>query len=733
MSPYISYEFQMNDAEGDGSGAYVPYVTVQRLTNEFMYYAAGIEGNGTDPNSGGVLINEANIKDLYLLEANVKLNMRNSCLPTSTYAAKKLLGIIASGSVNALDNSTYLLPDIPYEQDLYHTDGPSYTTYKFPLKLYIDRFLPKASLLSTWYYTKDGDLAEDPAIDKESDVLTSGEFNINGLMNDIKGIYNYYCLEGESTTSEQVDAVTYDNDGVVRRDPSTGEPLLESKTIEYATTDESTFIYFGQAVVESNKFGVFEKYVPTGPSAKTPYGTVTSHDDKTIVPIVQSLLFEDATFLDNFVMSFTIEYKRDEWVPWKSSMRISERDWLDGAFNYDESTKIVKASDSRRNWLNANGYDADTWIDGVKVEEHKIINGYHVLKGLIRLEEVTITKQEDVSYNIEQVSQDSATKKFYDEVIRNGAEKDIYNVLSELVEAEKGGQGRPEQDFVNYEYIIQTIYMQNGEEYTFQIPEVRDYEQEIAFYNFTILNDPDALKAALNGCIDNAVAAFASSDPTLGGLFDPYAGVPKDARDVTVTYNGISDGPEYKTAKDYAAEGNVFGIYDIEEEKIAATLEIRQRKMPVMLITSGETWAKSMVYDNEIVNNPFVEYNYRYVVPHSYFSFGLRVFKIDEKPNYRVELYEKYFSKPQNDIEAAIKEADIITMIVRWEKLGEAGNDSAYVFIRDLYKLVMCIRDSGAILPTAYSELYVPETYWDFHEGVTQQAFWTERLVSFRS
>ena len=55
--------------------------------------------------------------------------------------------------------------------------------------------------------------------------------------------------------------------------------------------------------------------------------------------------------------------------------------------------------------------------------------------------------------------------------------------------------------------------------------------------------------------------------------------------------------------------------------------------------------------------------------------------------------------------------------------------------MRDLYKLVIYTRErfsgeDAQILDTAYTYLYVPDTIWEFREGISQEAYWTERLAA---
>lgn len=57
------------------------------------------------------------------------------------------------------------------------------------------------------------------------------------------------------------------------------------------------------------------------------------------------------------------------------------------------------------------------------------------------------------------------------------------------------------------------------------------------------------------------------------------------------------------------------------------------------------------------------------------------------------------------------------------------GNEVAYAYMRELYKLVLNIRDyGGTMLESAYSYFYIPSTISNFDDSTVQQVFWLERL-----
>ena len=59
----------------------------------------------------------------------------------------------------------------------------------------------------------------------------------------------------------------------------------------------------------------------------------------------------------------------------------------------------------------------------------------------------------------------------------------------------------------------------------------------------------------------------------------------------------------------------------------------------------------------------------------------------------------------------------------------EDGNEAAYAYMRELYKLTINIRDhGGTMLDSAYNYLYIPSAIGNFDDSTLQRIFWLERL-----
>ena len=170
------------------------------------------------------------------------------------------------------------------------------------------------------------------------------------------------------------------------------------------------------------------------------------------------------------------------------------------------------------------------------------------------------------------------------------------------------------------------------------------------------------------------------------------------------------------------------GVYVIEEKELQMRQNIHHKRMPVLLVKYCDTWAKSVTYQNDITQNPLDYRNYKYLIPRAKTSLGLHRTNLYEYASYRVDTYKDYFNKKDKDDKTAIKEADVLDMLVQWEEYGNNGNETTYAYMRDLYKLTLFIRESGSMLENAYTYLYIPYTISNFDDATTQKIFWLERL-----
>lgn len=820
MPPTLLYEFKTNPYEPEAKGSLVPYITVLKEQLKYYYYTVGgredFRGSKNDKN-GGVVINESNIDLVNLMEINNTLNAANPYLPKSTALSEHL---IQNPELNPLSNEdAWPVADTKLPQDLYFTNDYGSVTYKTALQIIIDRYLPKASLLTAWYYVKDTDLADPETQGRESADSThiQYKFNIDELMIDIKSIYNYYCWTnaGESYTDESIQAILYDSgDGTVVRLEGQGSPAeTYPSTQTIATTNNDTFIHFGQAGLETNRFGVFNLYEVDGSTTKpSAPQAITGDSEEVTIPVATEVLSEKAEFLDRFGLdasydyTYRYTYTQRTWVPpvygsaeggtgtevtiridnalhhhnfGSSTFRISARTCETCYRNYEEYNgwKIVSITPGR----NHDTYrlqDGESASGGGGTSGGKVLisPGYWHNETVEAIADATAflvvpyeATRDLVPRGYEDIPEsDKISKYIHAKVVMQGG----YNLVDdneELKAAEVYTIESQESELMNngYRYPERTGPSKDDPTKVAAEPLTYydEYWHEIPFFNFHAFSGdsmtPERVKELFNVEMSELSQTLSGSsgdgDKEFFKLFleivptmpepDPTDSMPETQtrRDFEfqeilsvnrVTINGFAtpdqdaryNYPSYTVVADQPDPYNA--IIDIDEYVLGLILDISQKRVATMIVTDVEAWAKSATYSIEIIQNSFDYTNYRYVVPHSYFSFGVRVFKIDENPSYRIEYYKAYFSKYE-EREPGIKEADVLTMMMKWEEFAKSGNDTAYAFMRDLYKLIMYIREAGdQILGTAYTYMYVPDTIWEFREGISQEAFWTERLAA---
>ena len=732
--PVISYEYKINSFEST-EGSLVPYVTVVRDDLKYHYYSTGDwEFSGKD-----AIITDANVGNVNLIKINYKLNANNGALPKSfDYVRRETLLNGSSESLITSNPDNWPKAEDNFAGELYFNDTYDSVTYKMSLQLLIDRYLPKANLLTSWFLLKDNDSASGDTTGKKP---ASGfenkenQFNIDMLMRDIKGIYNYYCWNGESRTTETVSTVKYnETTGVVERYTSgehSGEAIMESGEKWYATSNNKTFMSFKQVGLETNRYEKYKKYDPktTSASSKTimPQAPkeVTGDSELTTLPVITDLLSKSAHFLSKIDLKVNYSYKY-----------IYEY--------YDSGDNLLKSGET---WT-SDTEDAKDYISGDVTGEGTTFSDM-ILESVIKPAEAEMSGYKSSSRGVQ-------------------------------------------QNFVNYEYVFPTRTKGEGDNVTAEVPpsfyDSSYKDHDLAFYNFGVNSAAEGVfRTSIKTKIENmdtddvkdqvsiTVDKPSRFERTSG---DSYVWVDEQGFKNSSYASSAPENTEYEVRRivrssiyitsvecgditfdclnDYSdgLHNPYRAVFDVSETKIGMSLTILQKRMSVVLVNTAETWAKSATYVNAIDQETFDPFNEKYIIPHNGRNFGVTSFKITEKPKYRTEYYKDYFSKVKN-AEPGVKEADVLSMLMNWEEYGAKGIDSAYNFMRDLYKLILYTREKGKdfeitgqrpnffenpeafinwrnpyILKNAYTYLYVPETIWSFREGKTQEVFWIERLTA---
>ena len=740
VPPILTYEFHTNQYDSD-KGSLVPYITVIKEDREYDYYTVrGVGENGGrnkyDPNKGGayaqnpvnkdgVIIDESNIDDINLMTTYKDYNVHNYYLGSAPDTNEAPSGPgYKNSSANSQKGSTidakdnWPTSDNDPKNSLFYTGFAQKQTYKIPLQTLIDRYLPKAALLASWHFAKDNDYADKEIttghgeIDAKSKLLASSEgiFDVTELIKDIKEIYNYYCLNGEiknngktltindsALQSESVPSLTYDAYGSVVRNES-GEAVEGGQATRHYENDKSgnniTFLRFGQAGLETNRFGIYKFYVPGETVAGGPQGDkdVTHAEDDATVPIISDLISRSGEFLDT--MHFHVTYY----------FMVEDGKNPDGTIKY------------RYEYGRS---DKDYIKDGA---ESRTVEDY--INGAVELDsDGNVTLSQHTAEDLKKRSSNADFSQFIlHEVIKPAEVR--YQSDPATLAAMTNPISNDKKKLVNNEYIYpEEIYIPDGTDIIkakrIEFVNLNDYDYDVAFYDFSFFENLGKGETLLTKqvralCGEKEQEIIEHMDVPRGAIVDRF----------------WYDEPEYRQISSYPEPQNA--IYAITEETIALTMDIQHRRSPIMAVTKAYTWAKEIDYDIKLVQNSFDPDNYKHVIPHSRFARGLVEIDIKENSKYRTELYGKYFSHPNNDESQppALKENDVLNMMLNWEEAASKGLETGYVYIRDLYKMTMLLRENKKIHENAYDYMYVPEDIWGFNDGVTQSAFWTNILGS---
>ncbi len=487
--PLITYEYKLNAYQND-KGSLVPYINITRDDLTYHYYSTGEINNFK--NGSEIEITDENVDEVNFLKINYALNDNNGALPKSTdYALSKIKPSgVDVGSINYADDEYWPVAESEFEKELYYNDTYSATTYKISLQTLIDRFLPKANLLTSWFTLKGTDFADVSDTGKQRPTGTEGyagdAFGVGELMKDIKAIYNYYCWQGETIETESVQAVKYDevNGSVVRNESGEAEKEWVSKN--YASTNKNTFLSFGQVGLESNRYGKFKEYKPESELAngysKNLNGMpmaekwINGDEDKTIIPVINDLLSESAYILDS--IDFEIRFEYDRIITTYSG---------DQAIYNGTGTEEEKLAQF-------------TELLTTSEESGELANDIQYLSG-------DVTKDEDTGYLEVASATNAEPTSFSDYIYKNvilpaeksTAEDSFVKSYEKTVSTvgESGYRG-VQQNFLNYNYVYPTKTKEDSGKISAQLPPSfydNSYEKEgkdFAIYNFGIKPDDDS-------------------------------------------------------------------------------------------------------------------------------------------------------------------------------------------------------------------------------------------------
>lgn len=185
----------------DGQESLVPYLRIFRRATRYTYHYLVPEGSdirnwiegknndelalftedfynpSVDISSGDYRFGAIDASDLFTQMSTYKIN-------SSLNGRNKDLwrGSPAPGGGGPLSTKDIYGRD----EDFIEVGDIGSATYEIPFKVLVNKYLPKAQLLSSWYMLKD----------------SSDDGTVKKLLDEIQAIYNYYCLYGEKEGEE---------------------------------------------------------------------------------------------------------------------------------------------------------------------------------------------------------------------------------------------------------------------------------------------------------------------------------------------------------------------------------------------------------------------------------------------------------------------------------------------------------------------------------------------------
>lgn len=778
VMPRLIYEKAIHEYE-DEAISLMPYLVVVREDIELNYFLQGLTEdewkNEYSRNLEDVKVehleNAANRNELAPVEFSPILNRLNYNMPSSAYKEdlkeyqQEKLGKDNSGEVIANEDKEGILKADEadgYQSDsIYYIEQETDIVYKIPLKLLVNRYLPKSTLLTAWYMLKRDD--------------AEGKFEIDKMMEDIKEIYNAACYEKNSITvpeikvtkkindqgaivekftaedlaklpsnktirvaetksdSRTVDSVVYDKFGAIKRTES-GEMIKEPKKINYATSNYGTFIYFEQFGLETSRYENYKIYL--GPSGDNePFSGDEARPEEE-APSATYLTQKRVNFIQSMNMHLSnIRYKMksgDQIIEAEKPESVDVR--LKTAYSHAEEMQMQKAEEhkvelseklkSLYSFKNAKTSDGSNPIGGIEILQEE---PYNFMKAVVEKYESTEgdhTNEEKGGATLHFINKLYLLAEPYNyNKLMEEAGQDIVKIKQDKVE---GYRLAEDYRYYNQDDKMPHWYNITGEfgitqekfeeDYLAAFREIyglTDYEEEIKRMLLEALKEKgiDAEEIISYGTTDSEV------DYTYSGNSAPIYKDGKHNSDMEDSYTGNYQINYYWDA-----------VYTIEEKTLQMRQAIHHRRMPAVLVKYADSWAKSTEYNNYVLQNPLDYRNHWFLIPNSVTSLGLQKMQLNEKSSFRVDTFKDYYNKSNNG-DPGIKESDVLDMLVQWEDFANKGGDNTtYAYMRDLYKLTLFIRDTKQMYESAYSYLYIPSTISNYDDATLQKIFWLERL-----
>ena len=601
-----------------------------------------------------------------------------------------------------------VIQDYPKDQLFYTKSDAGSATYEIPFKVLADRFLPKATLLSSWYMLKDSAKNEEKA----------GE--IDELLDSIQDVYNAACLRFEETDEDITDTIF--NQYVASMTKDEKDTLLEKGLNKENYTNYQTFLVFDRIFIEMNTLGNWEIVDPNN------YKFTACTD--LVQAVVLNLNFDDGSIKLNVGAKNTEESEtlstlegedKKVAVNAKSSLKSFLQKKIDAILN-GEDTITISGVECKLYSYSGKYCEADArdvWSSGEKASDSSNNDGK--------------SKDNADSNNSAENNTDNSNSSSNN---ANGEGETAQTVT--VYNAQEHGNGYFKHE--NDDRLTQTGEGEN--------PNAWYYIRTVGEDSKKILIDTVALKDAIQAKLKKYVSNWNT----------------QKNEDEKLNNTGI------KFTANITLEDSVIGskpkdLFLYEDIAFAIIQQSTSKKMPAYFPKRANTWSRDIEYTNEVtIGGKFNPDSMSSLIPAgNQYAGGYQKMTITDNSWWRLDLFGNILRTTEDDEgkTGTVRENDVIMMLSEWEQLADEGEFAADTYVRDLYKMIEYLKktevsDSSQnddeeketeeaedtddeekptikknyLLPTSYEYINVPDEILYYDETTTDFSFWMEHLLA---
>lgn len=676
-----------------GETSLVPYMLIHRQWDKNVYrfydehpenrYNSVASLNATKGNPLYIYLN------IWALMANKELNSLNIAARFNAYQL--------DGDGAPLD----LYKEYP-EELWYATEPMGPTTYKIPFKVLVDRYLPKAVLLSAWYEAKDSAPADN------SD-------DIDDLLKDIKAIYSEACLKGEAH-----------DDGIA----TPGDPA----------SHKESFMHFERGVAEQS-VPTYRNWYSLSPAEQLfivtdldeiqPYkfpNTIefTGIAEKYDTEIINGK--EVRVLVDRQLVQLSFD-TRDKDNPEKRDTELL-RAYSLAYFSFD--LEDVENQDYPKTAAEESGYEFNA--DGtVKVApEGSLIVPNENKQAKMDEENLIRTKYLALAGEMEGGTKTQSFQPGITDQIMSG---------TLVIPRPLSGDGYDTRPPKNAAPSDMSGFAR-GENVKSPPPGESKILEEDGYTYMKLQQPGDVLVCTDPEGFYNAVTERYASE--VEGEERAW-----ESRGYELSLNLVESSADIEL-------GERLAMFTVEERVCTIGTDVEIKKMPMYFTKLATTWSSIKEFHTRFIlqGNPIDPDNYLYLVQKQRYNTGLKDIEIIVKDmQWRTKLFAPIFGG------GTAREADVTLMLSEWENVANQSteNSSAYTYIRDLYRLIhyskgvkeddvyldkekeiLGLGDGSFVIDpegdyvkyTSYSFMNVAEEITLFDETTSEKAFWLDHFLA---